>query len=101
MKQIRNSVFETNSSSMHSLVIRNDNTYEENESRYYTKEEIKDNVWWWIRKDSTVCDLSHDDLYFGRAPFMILDSFMAKFKYALANGYSEKELLQVLSGRSS
>ena len=42
MIKIRCNIFETNSSSSHSLVIRKDNTFYEDESIYYTKEEIQE-----------------------------------------------------------
>lgn len=74
-RQIRRGVFETNSSSMHSLVVKKT-------SGYYTDEEIKDNLWlhdgvWEIWDD--------DKLTFGRYPFMCLNTFESKVRYAIAS----------------
>ena len=74
-RQIRNGVFETNSSSMHSLVIRKSN-------EYYTNEELHENLWlsdgkWEIWKD--------DRLTFGRYPFNCLCTFESKVRYAIAS----------------
>ena len=51
MIKIRYNTFETNSSSSHSLVIRKDNTFYEDESVYYTKEEIQDELSWLLSDD--------------------------------------------------
>ena len=74
--KIRKGVFETNSSSMHSLVVKKEN-------EYYTQEEITreiyldDNGAWEIWGD--------DDLCFGRYPFQCLGDFSKKVKYAIAS----------------
>ena len=75
MRQIRNGVFETNSSSMHSLVIKKN-------SEYYTYEEMVDSLWlhkgvWEIWKD--------DRIIFGRSPFNCLNTFESKVRYAIAS----------------
>lgn len=75
MRQIRSSVFETNSSSMHSLVVKKN-------SEYYTYEEINDCMWlhngvWEIWND--------DNITFGRSPFECLNTFEAKVRYAIAS----------------
>lgn len=74
--KIRKGVFETNSSSMHSLVVKKEN-------EYYTQEEmtgrmyLDDNGVWKIWSD--------DDLHFGREPFQCLGDFSKKVKYAIAS----------------
>lgn len=74
-KQIRSNVFETNSSSMHSLVIKKS-------SGYYTYEEMCDSLW--LHKG--VWDIwSEDDLEFGRYPFKCLNTFETKARYAIAS----------------
>lgn len=74
MLQIRHGVFETNSSSSHSIAIRK-------ESGHYTKEEIIKSVYcvW----DNRLRLWDHD-LEFGRAPFKPCADFYSKWKYALA-----------------
>ena len=75
MRQIRNGVFETNSSSMHSLVIKKN-------SEYYTYEEMMDDLW--LHKG--VWDIwdSHR-ITFGRCPFECLNTFESKVRYAIAS----------------
>ena len=75
-RQIRSSVFETNSSSMHSLVIKkNGSTYSDDELRKNLYLD-RDNMW----------DIWHDDyLHFGRAPFQCLATFDSKVRYAIAS----------------
>lgn len=98
MKQIRNGVFETNSSSMHSLAImKRDDRYTPEEIlkgiyRLYDDEETgeKECVWniW-------------DDLHFGRSPFRALGTFTDKWLYACASLVHEynddvyKELVEI------
>lgn len=74
MRQIRSSVFETNSSSSHSLVITTDN-------EHYTKEEMMSNIY--IREDGTI-RIWASDLEFYRSPFDILATFYDKARYAIA-----------------
>lgn len=73
-RQIRRGVFETNSSSMHSLAImkRNDK---------YSPKEIEDDLWIYDGK----WRIYDDDLSFGRYPFKILSSFGDKWCYACAS----------------
>ena len=73
--QIRQGVFETNSSSMHSIVVKK--TLE-----YYTKEEAEGEIH--IRK-SGKWTIYEDDLEFGRSPFEIIGSFKRKIHYAIAS----------------
>lgn len=74
MRQIRSSVFETNSSSSHSLVITTDN-------EHYTKEEMMSNIY--IHKDGTI-HIRAPHLQFYRSPFDILTTFYDKARYAIA-----------------
>lgn len=74
--QIRSSVFETNSSSMHSLVIKK-------EGGYYTDNELRKHLW--LNNDG-IWDLWYEDkIIFGRSPFMCLCTFEAKVRYAIAS----------------
>lgn len=75
MRQIRNGVFETNSSSMHSLVIKKN-------GGYYTNEEINEDLWlskgiWEIWSDEKIS--------FGRYPFKCLATFEGKVRYAIGS----------------
>lgn len=85
MRQIRNSVFETNSSSMHSLVIKKN-------GGYYTNEEITEDLW--LCSDGTFDIWNEDKITFGRHPFKCLATFEGKVRYAIASlcGYrSDRE----------
>ena len=75
MRQIRNGVFETNSSSMHSLVIKKN-------SEYYTHEEMVDDLW---LHDGVWKIWDSDRITFGRSPFDCLNTFESKVRYALAS----------------
>lgn len=82
MRQIRNGVFETNSSSMHSLVIKKSGSY-------YNNEELNKHLW--IRHNG-IWDLwREDNISFGREPFACLATFESKVRYAIASlcGYRE------------
>lgn len=85
-RQIRRCVFETNSSSMHSLVVmKKSNTYSKNEILdgfyLFDDEETgeKDCVW----------EIRDSDLEFGRSPFRSLGSFHDKWLYACASLVNE------------
>lgn len=74
--KVRKSVFETNSSSMHSLVVKK-------EDGYYTEEELREDLY--INNDGE-WDLSWgDELCFGRSPFGVLTTFESKTRYAIAS----------------
>ena len=75
MKQIRQNVFETNSSSSHSLVITTNN-------EYYTREEINEDFY--VTKEGIV-RLWESSLEFYRSPFDMLVTFMDKLRYAIAS----------------
>lgn len=74
-RQIRRGVFETNSSSMHSLVVKK-------KSEYITEDEVKDQIY--VGKDGML-HVYHKDLYFGRSPFQVLTSIEDKIFYTLAS----------------
>lgn len=84
MIQIRKNVFETNSSSSHSLV------YSPNANRnhdYLMDYNLQDGVLYIGR---------YEGLYFGRAPFQILYSTIDKIRYAYANFIYDKTKLKEL-----
>ncbi len=74
MKQIRRNVFETNSSSSHSLVITTDN-------EHYTKEEINKDFY----MTDGIVRLWESSLEFYRSPFNMLVTFKDKLRYAIAS----------------
>lgn len=75
-RQIRSSVFETNSSSMHSLVVKKvDDYYADNELRKHL----------WLDNDGVWDIWKSDNITFGRYPFMCLNTFESKVRYAIAS----------------
>lgn len=95
-REIRRNVFETNSSSMHSLtVMKRDDKY--------TPEEILDGLYLHTDEDTgeedCVWEPWDDDMKFGRSPFRALGTFTDKWLYAcasLVNDYNDdtyKELV--------
>ncbi|MBQ7275711.1 MAG: hypothetical protein IJS58_00535 [Bacilli bacterium] len=89
--QIRRNVFETNSSSMHSLVIRrnditsvDDNNVEHPINRILTHDEMLTNIKRFMDKQGIV-DFSYRNWYFGRSPFRIMTTFSEKVEYLLAS----------------
>ena len=73
-RQVRRDVFETNSSSMHSLcIMKRDDAY--------LPSEILDDIY--IKKEG-VWRLSGEDLYFERTPFLIIGTFVGKWNYDCA-----------------
>lgn len=72
--QIRSGVFETNSSSMHSLVIKKCDDY-------MMPEQIKEVY----LNNKNKIDFWEDDLEFGRHPFRVLTMFEDKLAYAIAS----------------
>lgn len=98
-RQIRRNVFETNSSSMHSLTVmkRNDK---------YTTEEILEDIWLIDDRETEEKNCvwniwNDDDLGFGRSPFRVLGTFREKWLYAcasLVHDYNDdvyKELVRI------
>lgn len=91
MKQIRRNVFETNSSSSHSLVITTDN-------EHYTRKEINDEFY--LTKLNSLggkVRLWESSLEFYRSPFDMLTTFKGKLRYAIAssNGNLVDELREI------
>lgn len=90
--QIRQNTFETNSSSMHSLVITNDDSQ-------YTAEEIQNEFYC---NDKGLISYRGKDIYFGRSPFQILTTFSQKLWYAIAalveeyNDVTYKEIVNII-----
>ena len=88
---IRQGVFETNSSSTHSLAITNkehilthDEMYESLKANFNQYDEYAYN--------------KNTRYYFGRYPFQVIASFDEKFRYALANScYNVRNLAKVLT----
>lgn len=76
MIQIRANCFETNSSSSHSLIIT------KGDAGHYTPEEAFGELYW--MNDDGTWSPSGDDMYFGRSPFKVLNSFKDKLCYAYA-----------------
>lgn len=88
---VRNNVFETNSSSMHSIAIRNPKYFEENESLIASKEDViksfESSFYFHIdKKHTAIAQKGYDkDWGFGRWPFQILTEPDEKFVYAWAS----------------
>lgn len=98
-RQIRRNVFETNSSSMHSLTVMK-------RDGYFTPEEIVENIYLCRDRETggegCVWEIwDEDGLYFGRSPFRALRTFKDKWMYAcasLVNDYNDdtyKELVAI------
>ena len=81
MIQVRNSVFETNSSSSHSIVVLN----KESKDRKYTQEEFQDGFYLEYRDNGIFKIPFEDRLEFGRYPFRVLSSFRDKLYYSIAS----------------
>ena len=85
--QIRKGCFETNSSSMHSLIIT-----KENENVRMTQEEIRDEFYlneeWYKERhknnEKEIVEINSWNNDFGRSPFSVLSSFRDKLAYAIA-----------------
>lgn len=81
-RQIRRSVFETNSSSMHSLTVMK-------RDEKYTPEEILEEIY--LCDDRETCEKDciwepwEHDMSFGRSPFRALGTFTDKWLYACAS----------------
>lgn len=98
-RQIRRNVFETNSSSMHSLTVMKRN-------ERYTPEEIMEDIWLSNDRETGEEDCvwniwNESDLEFGRSPFRALATFKEKWLYACASLVHEynddvyKELVEI------
>lgn len=73
-RKIRKNVFETNSSSMHSIVVTKNDIK-------YTEEEI--NKEFWVQDDGRI-KLYSSEVRFGRYPFAILSTMKDKARYVMA-----------------
>lgn len=80
MISVRRNVFETNSSSSHSFVIRTDDCVK-NTDIYYTHEEMLEE----LRLNKQGNYKAYGEWDFGRAPFRPLFTFEDKFRYAWAS----------------
>lgn len=78
---IRQETFETNSSSMHSLVITKN-------SDVVTPKMFEED--YYIPKDGTLSIFSREELYFDRAPFRILSTPLEKLEYLIAQSTKEE-----------
>lgn len=75
---IRKSIFETNSSSMHTIVVAK-------EHKKYTPEEIDRSFHFFNEKNyKYVCIYNENDITYERYPFRILDNFLEKTLYYIA-----------------
>ena len=73
MLQIRRNVFETNSSSSHSIVVMKEAP---------ARDKLTDMMDWFFSQREL--HFYEDDLSFGRAPFDVLDDWYGRLRYALA-----------------
>lgn len=96
MKQIRQGCFETNSSSMHSLIIKKNDDYltmDEMEQGMHIYRMGRD--YWANKHNSDKIDLDiyniEEDLYYNRYPFTILSDVRDKLKYYIASECHTKE----------
>ena len=80
MIKIRQNVFETNSSSSHSLVI-----CKKNHGKFLSLEDVKRSIWFDYDEDTGIYTPDRENGYFGRYPFRVLSSFQDKLDYAYAN----------------
>ena len=79
MLQIRNGVFETNSSSSHSIVVTKGNADNVNQDHG------------WHINDNGICKIyDSEDLEFGRYPFDVLYTWYDRMRYAIAS-YGDEE----------
>jgi hypothetical protein len=87
MIQIRHGVFETNSSSSHSISIKK-------EGHTYTKEEIMKGLW--LDRDGSYY-IWDNDIEFGRSPFEPLITFKDKIRFALASYHDDQDKIDEIS----
>lgn len=99
--QVRKNCFETNSSSMHSLIVT-----KKNENVRMTQNEIRDEFYlneeWYKERhkndEKEIVEIDPWNNDFGRSPFSVLSSFRDKLAYAIAeycgNNYSIKSYVK-------
>ena len=104
-RQIRSSVFETNSSSSHVIAVtKNDHILTSEDAyhgdKYWSDPKNEKLEHMYINKKDHTVDFYKSDLEFGRSPFQILSSFEDKVRYAIAafcgdySGFSDEEKLK-------
>ena len=85
-RQIRRAVFESNSSSMHSLCIMK-------KSEYYSPEEILDSIYLYddyeTQEKDCIWEPRESNIEFGRSPFRAIGTFADKWLYACASMVEE------------
>ncbi len=96
--QVRNSVFETNSSSMHSIAIIKPENFKNTMDDYYGWQLTST----WLKPGADVETndpilLNDDSLDFGRWPFRLLSTMYQKAQYAIAS-YGTEEKFKEISG---
>lgn len=103
MINIRRGVFETNSSSSHSIVVMKDSQYETEEYFNTLCEvviEYDEELVQYIKSGEYRLSRFECDLEFGRSPFTVLDDFRSKLRYAIAYYQDDedkiKEIMEVL-----
>lgn len=79
MLNIRKSIFETNSSSMHSIIISNNKDFE--------KDDYFMNNW----NEYPVLEFEEDEMYWGRSPLEFLDTFEEKINYLISSEVHNEE----------
>jgi hypothetical protein len=90
MRQIRQSVFETNSSSSHSIAIKKENDY-------VTKEQLEEEFKWKIwDKEKGLLSFRDYELEFGRSPFEALYGFYDKLRFVIASMADNEEDRKVI-----
>lgn len=99
--QIRKGCFETNSSSMHSLIVTRKNSNLRMTQKEIREEFYLDEDWYKERHKNDEKEIVRLDLWdneFGRSPFGVLSSFEKKLTYAIAeycgDNYSIKSYLE-------
>lgn len=89
MITIRKGVFETNSSSSHSIVL----TKENHQSETIADSNMIDGGWR-VNKDGIMDFWCEEDLEFGRSPFELLTDWYGRLRYAIASYGNDKERLK-------
>lgn len=89
MIYIRKSVFETNSSSSHSIVI----TKESHPTKTIENSNMIDGDWH-VDKDGIMDFWYEPDLQFGRSPFELLTDWYGRLRYAIASYSNDKDRLK-------
>lgn len=86
MIQIRKGVFETNSSSSHSIVMMKRDAPTEN----------KVDGGWWVGEDGVIDFSWRDELEFGRTPFDLLTDWYGRLRYCIASYSSQDDKIAEL-----